>query len=149
MITLSCCHNHHVIMSLLSCYNDNVIMLSRFTTTLSCVLMLQWQWRFEKTGPDKIRLVLKHRYTQGISNLNPNFTVIPWRNYIKEVRLRVPRKYQLMFNPLVPSRHIPVCAAYIGKFLETSVLKIMQFCFLGVVCRCIDLNFSKLEVWKL
>jgi hypothetical protein len=37
---------------------------------------------------------------------------------------------QSLINPLVPRRHI--CAAYIDKFAENLVLKISQFCFLGI-----------------
>jgi hypothetical protein len=50
-------------------------------------------------------------------------------------------------NPLVTRRHI--CATYIDKFVENLVLKISQFCFLGMVRLCIGLNFRKSEVWKL
>jgi hypothetical protein len=51
-------------------------------------------------------------------------------------------------SPLVTRRHI-VCAAYIDKFVENLVLKISQFCFLGIVRLCIGFNFRKSEVWKL
>jgi hypothetical protein len=47
-------------------------------------------------------------------------------------------------NPLVPNRtktNDRLCIS-----LENSVLKILQFCFLGVVRSCIGLNFSKSEV---
>jgi hypothetical protein len=51
-------------------------------------------------------------------------------------------------NPLVPSRHI--CAAYIGHFVENSILKISQFSFFFGGGDClyvyIGLNFRKVGV---
>jgi hypothetical protein len=58
--------------------------------------------------------------------------------------LQILLQVENLFNPLVQSRHI--YAAYIGKFVENSVLKILQFCFLGIVCTCIGLSFRKSEV---
>jgi hypothetical protein len=51
---------------------------------------------------------------------------------------------ECFINPLVTRRHI--CAAYIDKFVENLVLKISQFCFLGIVRLCIGLNFRQSEV---
>jgi hypothetical protein len=76
--------------------------------------------------------------SENVNLLFEKFTDLP---NIQRIRIEFTKKN---VNQLLPIRHI--CAAYIGKFLENSVLKILQFCFLKVVRRCIGLNFRKSKV---
>jgi hypothetical protein len=89
------------------------------------------QWYLRRGGEGKRRILIGHLWCWCWWPRLPHYSI----------------HIGATISPLVPRRHM--CAAYIDKFVENWVLKISQFCFLGIVPLCIGLNFHKSKVWKL